>query len=250
MKGKLGRPSPALAISLIALFVALGGTSYGLARNSIDTREIKNNDVRSADLRNNDVRSGDIRAGGVQSSDVADDALTGSDVNEGSLGTVPNASRAASAGRADSAGTADSATTASNAGTLGGLAPEAYAKATIEAPHIVGKPGQPAFENGWNFFQSDNVGFFKDQFGMVYLQGALDPGDNPANGSAAFTLPQGYRPTFLASFPGREGPGVNSENEDCRITVFTTGAVQVNTTPATTSELGSCRLDGILFRAG
>ena len=69
MRKRFGRPSPALAISLIALFVAMGGTSYGLARNSIDSREIRNNDVRSSDLRNNDVRSKDVRNGSLLSKD-------------------------------------------------------------------------------------------------------------------------------------------------------------------------------------
>jgi hypothetical protein len=50
-----------MVVALIALFVALGGVSYGLATGSIDGREIKNSTVRSKDVRNNDIRSGDIR---------------------------------------------------------------------------------------------------------------------------------------------------------------------------------------------
>ena len=57
----LARASFANLVSLIALFVALGGTSYGLATGSIGSREIENGSVRSTDLRNNDVRSGDVR---------------------------------------------------------------------------------------------------------------------------------------------------------------------------------------------
>lgn len=49
------------AISLVALFVALGGTSYAVATGSIDSREIKNNSVRSGDVRNNSLRSRDVR---------------------------------------------------------------------------------------------------------------------------------------------------------------------------------------------
>ena len=49
------------AIAYLALFVALGGTSYGLAAGSIDSREIKNDTIRTGDLRNNEVRSRDIR---------------------------------------------------------------------------------------------------------------------------------------------------------------------------------------------
>ena len=51
------RPSPALVIALIALFVSLSGVSYGVATGFIDSREIKNNEVRSLDIRNNEIRT-------------------------------------------------------------------------------------------------------------------------------------------------------------------------------------------------
>ena len=38
---KLGRPSPALVIACIALFVALGGVGYAAATGSIDSRELR-----------------------------------------------------------------------------------------------------------------------------------------------------------------------------------------------------------------
>jgi len=47
------RPSPALVISLIALFVALGGTSYAaiaLPKNSVGTKQIKKGAVTAAKL--------------------------------------------------------------------------------------------------------------------------------------------------------------------------------------------------------
>ena len=53
------RPSPAMVVALIALFVALGGSSYAALR--IGSKQIKNNSVRSGDLRNNDVSTKDIR---------------------------------------------------------------------------------------------------------------------------------------------------------------------------------------------
>jgi hypothetical protein len=101
------RPSPALIISCIALFVSLGGVSYGVATGFIDSREIKNNQVRSSDLRNNtirtfdirnnEVRGFDIRNSSVQGRDVALNTLTGADVSEQDLGKVPSAAAADSA---------------------------------------------------------------------------------------------------------------------------------------------------------
>jgi hypothetical protein len=95
------RPSPALVISLIALFVSLSGVSYGVATGFIDSREIKNNEirsldirnnqVRSRDLRNNEVRGRDIRNSTVQGRDIALNTVTGEDVREDTLGKVPSA---------------------------------------------------------------------------------------------------------------------------------------------------------------
>jgi hypothetical protein len=106
---KARRPSPALVIACVALFVSLGGVSYGVARGFIDSRELKDNTIRSRDVRNNTLRTFDIRNSSVQGRDVAFDALTGDDISEESLGTVP------------SAGTADTARTATTAGSVNGL---------------------------------------------------------------------------------------------------------------------------------
>jgi hypothetical protein len=48
-------------MATVAVFVALGGTSYAVATGSIGSREVKDNTVRSEDLRNNDVVSKDVR---------------------------------------------------------------------------------------------------------------------------------------------------------------------------------------------
>ena len=126
MKPSLSRlPSPALVIACVALFVSLGGVSYGLATGSIDSREIKNNTVRSGDvfnntlrskdvrnntlrtfdIRNNEVRGFDIRNSTVQGRDVAFNTLTGNDIAEPSLATVPSATTADTAGTANSVAT-------------------------------------------------------------------------------------------------------------------------------------------------
>ena len=48
-------------MATIAVFVALGGTSYGVATGSIGSREIKNNSIRSKDVHDNQLRSRDVR---------------------------------------------------------------------------------------------------------------------------------------------------------------------------------------------
>jgi hypothetical protein len=106
----LRRPSPALVISMIALFVSLSGVSYGVATGFIDSREIKNNEIRSIDIRNNEVRTRDlrnnevrgidIRNSTVQGRDIALNTVTGEDINESTLGKVPSAAAADTAATA------------------------------------------------------------------------------------------------------------------------------------------------------
>jgi hypothetical protein len=57
---KSARPSPSIVVAFIALFVALGGVSYGVATGSIDTREIKNNTIQGKDVRNGTLSSSDL----------------------------------------------------------------------------------------------------------------------------------------------------------------------------------------------
>ena len=95
-------------ISCIALFVSLGGVSYGVATGFIDSREIRNNTISSADLRNNnlrtmdirnnEVRGFDIRNSTIQGRDVAFNTLTGGDIKEATPGQVPSAAQADTAG--------------------------------------------------------------------------------------------------------------------------------------------------------
>src|SRR5215471_5669508 len=52
---KLRRPTPAIVISLVALFVALGGTGYSavsklLPKNSVGTTQVINGSLQTADL--------------------------------------------------------------------------------------------------------------------------------------------------------------------------------------------------------
>lgn len=124
------RPSPAMGVALVALFISLSGVSYGVATGFIDSREIKNETIlskdirnstlRTQDLRNNEVRGFDIRNSTIRSADVALNALTGADVDESKLGKV---AAATSADKAATATTADKATTADQ-----GLSPVAFAR--------------------------------------------------------------------------------------------------------------------------
>ncbi len=100
-------------IALLALFVALGGTTYAatsLPKNSVGAKQLKKNAVTNPKIAN----------GAVTGAKIANNSVKGADVLESSLGKVPSASNADNATHATSADTATSATSATNATTVGG----------------------------------------------------------------------------------------------------------------------------------
>ncbi len=107
------RPSPALIVACCALFVALGGTSYAVAVNSIGSLEIRDGSIRDADVANRTLRGEKVVLDGLGGNAVKEQALDAS-----KLGTVAQAASADTATTADSATRATSATTAATAGSL------------------------------------------------------------------------------------------------------------------------------------
>jgi hypothetical protein len=109
------RFSSAHLLSVLALFVALGGTALAVEEHSVGTKQLKGSAVTESKLASQAVTKGKI----------ATDAVTGGKVQESTLGQVPSAAFADSAGTADtatSATTSASATTASTANTAGNSA--------------------------------------------------------------------------------------------------------------------------------
>ena len=180
--------SYANVVATLALFVALGGASYAaiqLPKNSVGAKQIKRNAVSSAKIKNR--------------------AVTGAKIDLSTLGKVPSAAHADSADAAktaDQAGTATSAANAANSERLGGDPASSYLKAGLEAVHVIGAPGEPPFLNGAENLNASpevaKVGFYKDPYGIVHLQGQLLVKDS----KPAFTLPPGFRPQAIQFFNG------------------------------------------------
>jgi hypothetical protein len=118
------RPSPAMIVALLALFVALGGSSYAAVK--IGARDIQRGAVGTRAIANNSIRSADIHEATVSGADVKDDSLTNADIDNSNLSaftakSAETATRATTATTATSATTATNATNADNAGKLDGL---------------------------------------------------------------------------------------------------------------------------------
>ena len=91
------RPSASMIVALIALFVAMGGTTYAVKRlpkRSVGSAQIKSKAVIKRHLRARNVSRTKIARNAIDSGLVERDALRGSDILEGSLSTVPSATEA------------------------------------------------------------------------------------------------------------------------------------------------------------
>jgi hypothetical protein len=97
------RPSAPLVISMIALFAALGGTSYAAAK------------ITGKEIAKKTIKGGNVATKTLSAKKIKLDTLTGDQINESLLGPVPNADHATAAD------TATNAAKAADADTLDGL---------------------------------------------------------------------------------------------------------------------------------
>jgi hypothetical protein len=121
MKQGIRWPSPALAVAVVALFVALGGSVY--AAGKINGKAIKVKSLPGNRLKPNSVPVNRLKADALGALPGSAAQIIGSEVNELTLGQVPEAAHAETAGKAKSAieaETAQNAIHAVNAATVNG----------------------------------------------------------------------------------------------------------------------------------
>jgi hypothetical protein len=93
---RLAKPSPALVISIIALFVALSGTGYAvskLPKRSVGPAQLRVDAVRNKNIKAGAVSRSKIRAKAITATQVATDALLGRNILESSLTKVPDSDK-------------------------------------------------------------------------------------------------------------------------------------------------------------
>jgi hypothetical protein len=147
-----------MVVALIALVCALTGTAWAA---------LGKNSVGTKQLKANAVTTAKIKKEAVTAKKVKKQSLTGTQINLATLGTVPTAQFANSIPPA-------------------------------EPTHLIGAPGEPAFENGaqnagaLSGLHLNSAGFYKDHEGIVHLEGIVKATSTEVK--SVFTLPVGYRP--------------------------------------------------------
>jgi hypothetical protein len=116
--GRELRQWPALALALIALFAALGGTVYAAARISGKTIKVKS--LPGNRLQMASVPGNRLKPGAIPGDRLGPGSITGVQIDAATLGTVPSAIHAANADSARDAETALNAVNAVNAGSVNG----------------------------------------------------------------------------------------------------------------------------------
>jgi hypothetical protein len=156
---KIGRPSPAMIVAVVALIMAMAGTGYAalkLPKKSVGTAQLKKNAVTNAKIKNR--------------------TITGKKLNLKKLGTVPNATHASVADLANSipAGTVHLVGGAGEPGFLSG----SRNYGTLEGTTLALSP----------------VSFLKDHDNVVHLEGVAKLGTGGPFPGTIFQLPPGFRP--------------------------------------------------------
>src|SRR5690349_24128845 len=79
----LRRPSPSMAVSIMALVVASTGTSY--AAGLIGSDDIKNNSITSTDVKDGSLKGRDVKGDSIGSNKIRNGSLKSRDFQAGQL---------------------------------------------------------------------------------------------------------------------------------------------------------------------
>jgi hypothetical protein len=212
------RPSHGTVVAYLALFVALGGTTYAAA--TIGSNSIKNNAVLSRHIKDGEVKNPDLGANSVGGGKVIDNSLTGADIDQASLD----------------------------------LATEPWHDVGSDPGDAV--PFRATSRCHWQNFEAGTfnaAAFTRDRSGFVHLKGLVNAvskgvADQACGASGGvvdyyiFILPPGYRPAQ------QEVHATLSNHVLGRVNVFGSGAISFEF-PTTWSDAHQwIVLDGISFR--
>ena len=181
MRAWIRLPSPAMGVALIALLVALSGTTYAAVR--IGTKQIKDNAITSPKIRNGAVKNIDLARNSVVTAKIVASAVTGLQIKDASVGNADlgNDSVSGAKIRGGAVGNSD-------------LANDAVTSSKIRAAAV-----------GNSDIADNAIGSSKIADGSIVAADIKDGEVVKGNArmlATAVTLPDGAGPTALLSAPG------------------------------------------------
>jgi hypothetical protein len=129
------RPSPAMAISCVALFLALVGTAFAAPKLAVRSAQIVDATIRTVDLRDNAVSSAKIADATVTAADLGTDSVGADEIAENAVASpevAPDSLTAADLGAASVA----SSEVADQSLTQDDVGPNAVGSSEIQAGAI------------------------------------------------------------------------------------------------------------------
>jgi hypothetical protein len=185
------RPTYANVVSSLALFIALGGTSYAVT-------QLPRNSVGSRQLKANAVSSGKIRNGAVERSDLAASALTTARGPRGASGPAGDPGAAGVAGPPGLVGPSETIQVKRTAGVQ--FAPGAGTGLTHATVTLA--PGSWLLDAQVKIFYPDGTAYFdcdlKTAAGDNLVRSTLRVGNGPS-GTTAGTIPLHVAASFAAA---------------------------------------------------
>jgi Collagen triple helix repeat (20 copies) len=213
------RPSPAMVVACVALFIALGGVTYAamvLPANSVGTMQLRSNSVTSPKVKDHSLKALDFAAGEIPAAAAGASGSPGPQGPAGAAGIPGPSGSQGPVGPQGSVGPQGPAGPQGQAGPQGPSGPE-------------GPPGPPGFADV-HYIVSDcpsaetlewvcgaddedpatTIPFFSDAFTRSYGFAECDPGFRPVGGGVLASQPLDAQQSINTSVP--HIPDLNTED--------------------------------------
>jgi hypothetical protein len=102
------RPSPAVVISCLALFLALTGSAFAVAKNTVRSAQIVDGTVRTVDIRDDAVKSAKVANASLTADDLGTDSVGSDEIAENAVASPEVAPDSLTAGDLGAASVASS----------------------------------------------------------------------------------------------------------------------------------------------
>jgi hypothetical protein len=190
------RPSPALAIGCVALFLALTGSAFAVGKNTVRSPQIVNGTIRTVDLHRDAVRSNKIADGTVGAADLGTDSVGSDEIAKDAVNSDEIAENAVA-----------SPEVAPDSLTAGDLAANSVGSSEV-ADQSLTQADLGTDSVGASEVAANAIG--ADELATVNVRTANEPINNGANGSISVSCAAGEQVLSGGGQPGHFGVEMTS----------------------------------------